>query len=247
MPTKLSFFGTLCGNIAKVSSRGIGFAVGGPAGAFVAGLVVDSLVDAAESEQELAAIEAKIDRLIGMHYRAGHKWLLEARNQRILSVKQQYIQNAMGAFVNAVSIADLPLNAARAETYIGVCHGLLNRPDLPNYEAAYKLCLRIEDDAVTPKMGIVCFARGYETKMYTRRGIVEATTRALMASDSSGYGIIRTPTELYEQLGPIAELLRARKSSLLNLRPAYTYDRNGFSNLFVDYVERTCKVKYPLP
>jgi hypothetical protein len=193
------------------------------------------LYDAIAAEERAASLDNKLDRLIGMHYRAGKKWLEEASNQEALSIKQQYIERALEAFVNA-SVIEAPMNAARAEGYVGTCHGLLGRPDLRNFENSYSAFLAIEHTYLQGRFRTIvdCLdVYGNSKKQYVNQ--MQLLGRIPTRTPNN-----RQITELYGQIHPLAALLASRRSQHAEMRPPDSFTLDGFWQRYAGELENYC-------
>jgi hypothetical protein len=221
-------FGGLCSTLTRLAIQGVayamGAAVGGPVGGELARQVSAHLYNSVAADEQAVTVDNKLDRLIGLHYRAGKKWLEEANNQTRLLVKQQYIEHALEAFINA-SVIEAPANAARAEAYVGTCHGLLGRPDLKNFETAYPAFLRAESQLLDATRPSVALRGCWQVDILSRKQFIYTLVQlGKMPPKPTNEQV----TELYRQIAGLVSLLTARKSKLANASEYQLYRRRVY-------------------
>lgn len=108
----------------------------------ITGFLLESFLGLLKEEQE--SVDQKVDKLIASHYKAGITCLEDAQfatDER----RQKLIETASDEFRKA-STVEVPLTAAKAMFYVGVCYNLLGEKILALnwYEKAYQASQGIE-------------------------------------------------------------------------------------------------------
>jgi hypothetical protein len=233
-------FRMLCSTLTKFAIQALSYSyIGGSVGKLAAEAAI-VLYNSIVAEGEASQKDSKVDRLIGMYYRSGKKWLEEANEQTAISIKQKYIEHALEAFVNA-SVVDAPINAARAEAYVGTCHGLLGRPDRSNFEKAYSGFLEVEKGLVKAAeqkaIGPNCASIPFLFPQSRTQAIDQLINSSSWASI---FGLNDQIQELYDQMAPLAILLATRQSKHAGLRSTESFSLHKFWDIYVSRYEKTC-------
>lgn len=107
--------------------------------------ILVSLIEAITEQQE--DISEKLDKLLGSHYKNGINYLNDVKVVEDVARRQKWIEAALGEFMNASSLEEKPLMAAKSAFFVGACYFLLGERALALnwYEKAYQLVCDMEN------------------------------------------------------------------------------------------------------
>ena len=235
-------------------------------------LIIAGLIEVITGEMDaIKALDAKVQALVDEPFRTG---LDQLRRAAASNRKEVSLEKAYDSFLRAKNIYRplLPIHSARSAVYCGSCSEMLGeqRNALVLYEEGYKVFYerhsQIQDelDWLLSRTGrsqqvldwidnniSAKFNKGtcneFTPQRYTRRTLLEtiAKPRKRVASEGeSDKNILRRLDEVFEQIRPVASLLRARQSKLSELRDPREFTWEYDAELTIRKIETKCGFKF---